>query len=264
MKVVTQKLPGPSHGVVRYVHNPTHQFDATSFDTDALARGALIDGEATAGRGNTVFFTLHKQQLVLRHYRRGGLVRHISEKHYIFTGMDNTRAMREFDLLLSLQSKGLPAPVPYACRVLRHGLFYTASLVTHRLPGQTLAERLLANGLLSSENTCDKNLWRSLGELIARFHAAGVFHADLNAHNIMLDDDGNLFLIDFDRGRMQALPKDPAQSGWCVENISRLERSIKKIISSESNNGVGAHTLMQKFSQLKEQWAKTLSSLTRV
>lgn len=264
MKIVTQKLPGVSGAVVRYVQNSAYPFDPTCLDTGALNRSGLIDGEAAAGRGNTVFFTFHDQPLVLRHYRRGGLVRHLSERHYLYTGIDKTRAMREFDLLMLLHQQGLPAPVPYACSVMRRGLFYTASLVTHRLPGKTLAERLINDGCLSSDTSLDENLWSGIGKLIARFHTAGIFHADLNAHNIMLDDKGNIMLIDFDRGKRQALPKDPAMTGWCLDNVNRLERSLKKVTSSLPKDKTYAGTTTQNFSYLKEKWAECVSSLPDV
>ena len=184
---------------------------------------------ADAGRGNTVFFTLAEQPLVLRHYYRGGLVRHISRSHYIFCGMRRTRALREFDLLLYLRDLSLPAPQPYACRVKRKALLYQASLVTYRLTGRTLAQRLLADGCLASDSESNARLWHRIGHMIARFHSAGVFHADLNAHNIMIDDDEQMALLDFDRGSLKALTKNPAGQGWCLQNMSRLQRSLSKL-----------------------------------
>ncbi|MFK7859892.1 MAG: 3-deoxy-D-manno-octulosonic acid kinase [Granulosicoccus sp.] len=261
---MTQKLPDAAGTVVRYVQNPTKLFDPVCLETNALHEQRLIKGEASAGRGNTVFFTLHNELLVLRHYRRGGLVRYISKKHYLYVGLHRTRAMREFDLLLFLQQAGLPAPLPYACSVVRCGLLYTASLVTHHLPGRTLAERLLADACLSADITLDEGVWRSMGYLIARFHVAGVFHADLNAHNIMLDDDGNATLIDFDRGRIRQLPKNLTQEGWCLDNMDRLERSLVKIAESGTAERLNAHSLVKKFAICRKQWSTSLNTLMGV
>jgi 3-deoxy-D-manno-octulosonic acid kinase len=58
---------------------------------------------------------------------------------------------------------------------------------------------------------------------VARFHRAGVWHADLNAHNVLVTADG-LYLIDFDRGRMR-IPS-PA---WQQANLQRLRRSLLKL-----------------------------------
>jgi len=259
-RVVTQKLPDAMGGVVRYVSDPEHPFDPICLDTGALASAGLITGEASAGRGNTVFFTLREQPLVLRHYRRGGLIRHISKAHYFFFGLQKTRAMREFDLLLFLQAEGLPASLPYASRVLPKGLLYMASLVTYRLPGKTLAELLLADGSLSPEPAVEERLWRNVGELIARFHLAGVYHADLNAHNIMLDEEGTISLLDFDRGRIRALPEDPSIAGWCLDNMRRLERSLNKIAVTMSGNKSDINSLPAKLAFCQEQWAISLTS----
>ena len=66
--------------------------------------------------------------------------------------------------------------------------------------------------------------WRDLGELLGRFHAAGVFHADLTAHNLQVDAAGRFSLLDFDRGRIM-----PAPGSWMQANLDRLQRSLRKI-----------------------------------
>ena len=51
----------------------------------------------------------------------------------------------------------------------------------------------------------------------------GVYHADLNAYNIQIDDSGKFFLLDFDRGEF----REPGV--WRQKNIARLHRSLQKI-----------------------------------
>lgn len=244
MKLVTQPSLQSSGGVVRYVAQQNQEFNENCFDVQSLKDNGWLDGVAAAGRGNTVFFTQHDQQLVLRHYKRGGLVQRLSKDRYLYTGMGSTRAFREFDILLQLQEKGLPASRPYACRVLRQGLFYSASLITHKIEGHTLAERMTASDeVLSDED------WRGIGHVIAAFHSAGVYHADLNAHNIMIDSDGGVALIDFDRSTVRALPASPAQSGWCLDNLNRLERSIRKVMGDQVSGFAGC----------KQAWARLIT-----
>ena len=87
-----------------------------------------------------------------------------------------------------------------------------------RLTGTiTLSEQLTRQALPREE-------WARLGRLLRRFHREGVFHADLNANNILLDAKGGLFLIDFDRGRLR--PPDPK---WQQANLARLRRSLDKL-----------------------------------
>ena len=50
-----------------------------------------------------------------------------------------------------------------------------------------------------------------------------MYHADLNINNILFDDSGNVFIIDFDRGEI----KQPDVS-WQQENMKRLARSFAK------------------------------------
>ena len=204
------------------------------FDERALAARALLDGHAAAGRGNTHFLTLDGHALVLRHYRRGGLVRHVSERSYVWTGIARTRAVREFELLRTLEREGLPAPRPFACAVTRHGLLWEGSLVTRRLPGTTLAERL--DAIAAGGGGASAGMpWAAIGRCIARFHAHGVRHADLNAHNVMLDGD-DVSLIDFDRadrvgrgGHAGPVPPSPRPARWQRANVRRLRRSLARL-----------------------------------
>ena len=64
--------------------------------------------------------------------------------------------------------------------------------------------------------------WQQLGAVIARFHQYGVYHSDLNCHNILLDSNGGFWLIDFDKcGLRQA-------GDWQQANLARLLRSLQK------------------------------------
>ncbi len=246
--IVTECSAEHSGLVWRHCNDPQLPFDPIVFDEEQLARQQLITGQAGAGRGNTFFFTLHGQPLVLRHYRRGGLAQKLSRRHYLYTGLERTRAMREFDILLALHRQQLPVSRPYACQVLRQGPFYQASLVTHWLAGRTLAECLSAEA--GSAPTADA--WLKTGELIARMHAAGVFHADLNAHNIMLDGERAVSLIDFDRAKVRPLPAGNPASGWCLANVQRLQRSVLKVSADGEDFSEG-------FALLEKQWRETLA-----
>ena len=223
-----------------------------------MQQQGLLDGLAKAGRGNTFFFILDSQQMVLRHYRRGGFARFFSYARFVYTGLSRTRAMREFDLLEQLEHLSLPVSVVYACCVERRGLFYTASLVTHRLQGATLAQRVLADGKLAQTDEASNLVWQSIGRTLARFHAHGVYHADLNAHNIMIDEEGGVSLIDFDRGKIRKLPNLPTQSGWCVQNLSRLLRSLQKV-QVLNKHTIEANTALELgFATCRKSWEDAL------
>ena len=169
---------------------------------------------ARGGRGAVWFVRAEFGESVLRHYRRGGLAARLSRDLYLFTGEDRTRAFREFRLLAELRARGLPVPAPVAAGYSRHGPFYRGDLLTLAIPEVRPLAELLA---------MEPAGWTALGALLARFHGEGVWHADLNAHNILRDAAGAFWLIDFDRGRLRV-----PQRGWQQANLGRLQRSLRK------------------------------------
>ena len=179
---------------------------------------------AVGGRGGVLFIRDGERHWVLRHYRRGGLIGKLLTDQYLWLGAEITRSFREWRLLAHLHALGLPVPTPVAARYVRSGLIYRADLLTVAIEGvQTLAQRL-EQGML------DKSLWQHIGITLARFHAVGAHHADLNANNILLDDNDNVFVLDFDRGRLRR-----AQGGWINAVLTRLLRSLDKL---KNKNGL--------------------------
>jgi 3-deoxy-D-manno-octulosonic acid kinase len=108
-------------------------------------------------------------------------------------------------------------PAPVGARVVREGTFYRGDLIMELIPrARTFAERLS----LGTPPVAD---WIAVGRLVAQFHTKGVHHADLNAHNILVDDAQRWWLIDLDRGDL----REPGM--WCDANLVRLRRSILKV-----------------------------------
>jgi hypothetical protein len=68
------------------------------------------------------------------------------------------------------------------------------------------------------------HLWVAIGRCLRRFHERGVFHADLNARNILIDTSGSVWVIDFDRSEIRT------PGWWCDANLARLHRSLRKLI----------------------------------
>ena len=193
----------------RWLVPPDYLFDGAAWPRS--------DGRAGAGRGAAWYVGDDTGDYVLRHFRRGGLVARFSEAHYVATGAASSRGFREFEILEHLRAEGLPVPAPAAAGYWRRGLLYRAAILTVSIPdSETLAARL-------ARAPIDEAQWRTLGELVARLHAAGAWHADLNAHNVLLDAAGDFHLIDFDRARLRA-PGD-----WTQANLARLNRSLEKL-----------------------------------
>jgi len=197
------------------------------------ARGELSD--VTRGRGSAWFISAADQHWVLRHYRRGGFIARFAEDGYVWAGEARVRAFAEWRLLQALTAHGLPVPKPIAARYRRRGLLYRCDLITCRIAGADPVSTRLARGVLSAE------VWREIGTTVGRLHAAGVDHADLNAHNILLDAADRVTVIDFDRGRLRGnLGQLPTAGSWAAANLSRLRRSLAKIARDMPPDRFGA------------------------
>ena len=195
------------------IENPeTLGFDANFW----AARDAIIG--CAEGRGTTFFVQHGGEDYVLRHYRRGGLIARLSPDQYVWTGLQRTRAWREWHLLARLITFELPAPQPVAAQVVRHGMTYSADIMTRRIPQTTTLAETLGRQAISAAT------WQEVGKVIGRFHRHGVWHADLNANNVLIDLDQRVYLIDFDRGRL----RQPAVH-WQQANLQRLLRSLHKL-----------------------------------
>lgn len=213
--MIREQLLRISRGGILYDAARLRKPQAAMFTRDYWQRRAALDTLA-GGRGGVCVVRAEEGDWILRHYRRGGLAARFSNDRYLWLGANATRSFREWRLLARLHDQGLPVPAPIAAHYERGVLSYRADIMTARITNaRTLAEALAASPLGASG-------WHSIGRTIARFHAVGVHHADLNAHNIMLTD-GAVYLIDFDRGRIRA------RGAWEQEVIARLRRSLDKI-----------------------------------
>lgn len=201
------------------VHDPmrTPGLDALWFDA-AFWRGRGVLVGMAGGRGGVFVVATPVGPAVLRHYRRGGSVARLLGDRYLWTRQASVRSVVEYRLLKQLFKAGLPVPEPLGGRWQRDGLYYRADLLTRQVPGG----RPLSADLEASLS--DMDLAGRIGECIGRFHALGVFHADLNAHNILLDETGSIALIDLDRGAIL-----PPRTAWQQANLRRLHRSLAKL-----------------------------------
>jgi 3-deoxy-D-manno-octulosonic acid kinase len=191
-------------------------FDAAWFDRVAWEAGGARRHTST-GRAPVLICEMAGQSWVLRHYSRGGLVARFVEDHYVWRGLEATRAWRELDILLRMQEWGLPVPQPVAALVSRSGLVYRADIITVFIPHTQALSALLRN------DSVPDSLWRRIGEVLGAFHARGIDHPDITAHNILVDTDERVSLVDFDN----ALIRRPGN--WRMRGIARFQRSLRKV-----------------------------------
>lgn len=209
-------------GAILYDADILSQISPAAFTVGSWATATPITGALrSGGRGSTFVVSDGENDFVLRHYLRGGLPGKLIRDVYLWTGESETRPFAEWRLLAKLKKRGLPVPRPVAARYCRKGPFYTADLLTMHIAGiRSLADRIV-------ERPGDRELWRRIGRGLHSFHAAGVYHADLNAYNVQLDQDDQLYLLDFDRGKLL----EPGL--WRQKNLARLHRSLRKVRASD-------------------------------
>lgn len=186
--------------------------------------GQALTQATGIGRAPVKFFQHQGLSLVLRHYYRGGLIAKLISDCYLGVQLEKTRAYREWCLLRTMRNLDLPVPKPVAARVIKKALFYRADLITVEIKlSETLADYLMNKKISDT-------LWKNIGRCLKQFHFHNIYHADLNARNILLKmpegvktDEFEIYLIDFDRGDIR-----PKNDKWKSENLQRLKRSLEK------------------------------------
>jgi len=198
----------------------------------------FIRALAQGGRGQAFFVAIAQTTGLFRHYRRGGILGRVIEDTYIGRAPTASRAMREFALLRWVRLWGLPVPRPLVAHYAQVGGFrYKADLITEEIPGaESLASALMYRRL-------DLATWQTIGMVLHRLHCHQVYHADLNCHNLLIDPQAQVWVIDFDKS--QLLPGDK----WKAGNLGRLYRSLRKQAS-----------LSEGFSFFDEDWQMLLKA----
>jgi len=218
---ITEQHDAPSH----YLYNTAVVDEDISIFDMTPSSSRSIDNN---GRGTVYLKTLNtsvgRTDVVVKKYQRGGVIRHFNKHLYWHQHYSRSRVWLEFKLLSKMIAMNLPVPVPVAGMVrMKFPQWFESIIITQEI----VQSKTLANSLQSHQSTdpsISHSLWQSVGKTIKRFHTAGIHHADLNASNILVTDNHDIYLIDFDRGRLRA-----DRTGWKKGNLDRLQRSMAKL-----------------------------------
>jgi len=184
------------------------------FSADYWQSRHELSGTAS-GRGTVWFIENTHGKFVLRQYRRGGLISKFIKHRFFFNHIQKSRPFQELSLLETMFNQGLPVPKPIAGKIIKHNGFYEAFLLTATLSNTSELFELIKK--ITPIN------WYRIGNTIKQFHQAGIFHSDLNCHNILVDNSEKVWLIDFDKCDQRSLSSD-----WQENNLQRLLRSLNK------------------------------------
>ena len=226
--------------IIQQSQSLSYRLEASDFDLSLWL--ANKDSEfLRGGRGVSLKIKIDGSWSVLRQYLRGGLMSRFLKDEYFWAGLRRSRPFQEHKVVEYALRHDLPVPEVLGYCIQKSGLYYRASIMSRFISNQgTLA------GILDVRNMADKN-WLELGSLIKRLHRASIFHADLNANNILLGDDGRFYLIDFDKAKIM-----PQKGAWTEHTLQRLLRSLHKIQWLRKHQGRAFHFNAECWSLLRE------------
>ncbi len=160
------------------------------------------------------------ERAVVRVYRRGGALRHLNRERY-FLGH---RAFAELRATEAARANGVRVPLPLAAVERPALLGYTALFTTRWIPHSRDGE----SWLQAADPSAALAVLRRTGEQIARMHAAGVAHPDLNLRNLLVAEEQTaaVYLLDFDRARLY---RGPVPTRRRARDLLRLARSARKL-----------------------------------
>ena len=154
--------------------------------------------------------------VVIKHYRRGGLLRYFIKQRYLKLG--KTRAQIEFKLLQVVRNLGINAPEPVAYAH-RGCIFYQAWLVSRAI------KHPLSLALLSlKDEKKTRQAMESVIEQISVLIQNGILHVDLHPGNIVVDGAGRIFIVDFDKGQIHHKSTEKLRNRY----LTRWQRAVTK------------------------------------
>jgi 3-deoxy-D-manno-octulosonic acid kinase len=154
--------------------------------------------------------------VVIKYYRRGGAIRHLIKKRYLKYG--KTRCQIEYELLQKVRSLGINAPEPVAFAY-RGRLFYQCWLVTREIQDhQTLVQ------ISRSNEEQARIVMKAVVKQVSMLIKNKILHADLHPGNVIVDNQNQVYLLDFDKGGVFPGDKNALRTRY----LRRWNRAIQK------------------------------------
>jgi len=198
----------------------------TCLDLDQAAKDQLFrlfekpstdSGGILSGRSGPVLADIPGVgAVVVKHYRRGGLVRHFVKDRYLGVGIPRPR--HEYEMLDTVRTLGVSSPEPLLWAV-QGRFFYRAFLVTRRIEGHRSLSEIGAD----DPTRCRSAVEEAAGQIRLLIENR-VHHVDLHPGNIILDAEGQVYVIDFDKARRVSWPPEKLAAAY----VGRWKRAVEK------------------------------------
>ncbi|HYL59432.1 MAG TPA: lipopolysaccharide kinase InaA family protein [Candidatus Acidoferrales bacterium] len=188
-----------------------------------------LAGETGAGNRGSAFRVnlAGGLEIFARRARRGGLIRFFLSDIYVGT---NPRPLRELAVTIEARRRGIAVAEPLGAMVEWVGpallpIVYRGFFLTRAIAGMTLWEFVQTD----DDPIVRSHVLRQAHAAIDTMHSKGLFHADLNLHNLMVTKSGESFaviILDLDKSRLMDTAVPP---GMRRANAARLIRSCRKL-----------------------------------
>jgi hypothetical protein len=181
--------------------------------------------EAGAGNRQSAFrITLAVGlELFARRGRRGGLVGSILNDVYLGIA---PRPLTELAVTIEARRREIPVAEPMGAMIEWIGpVFYRGFFFTRAVRGMTLWEFVKTD----DDRTVRSHVLGQARAAIDTMHDKGLFHGDLNLHNLLVTqarDSFSVTIIDLDKARLFDGPLSPSMR---QANVVRLTRSARKL-----------------------------------
>jgi 3-deoxy-D-manno-octulosonic acid kinase len=154
--------------------------------------------------------------VVIKYYRRGGAIRYLIKKRYLKFG--KTRCQVEYELLQKARSLGINAPEPVAF-AFKGRLFYQCWLVTREIQDhQTLVQ------ISRSNEEQARMAMKAVVKQVSMLIKNKILHADLHPGNVIVNNQNQVYLLDFDKGGIFHGNKNALRTRY----LHRWNRAIQK------------------------------------
>lgn len=153
--------------------------------------------------------------LVLKHFRaRPATSAGVTSRASWKRALGRSAAAREWRALDALAAQDLPAPTPRAHARRGDEEWVAMDFVSHRP---------LADALRTASAADRRELVDGLGLILRRLRIAGIAHGDLHHGNVLLSDDGEPVLVDWQRARLTRALRAHAR------DLASLEFSLARL-----------------------------------